>query len=296
MRHGFKADAQSALAIILGSTQGSSAQTATSPAPTITVPAPTPTPTDAPYLAFNDPLANPWVETPSGQPGLIQPVPGDGSGSVGLVTTGSSYGPNVSSQMTAISTDPIHAHAGISPATGTPVEGQDTWYHVRIRFPSGAFEPTTGQWNWFVEWHDDPITAPGGGGPYSIAMGVYTDYPVVSGGVGQNPHLVLRLAGGQSAAPTYESVELPALVSYDHWYDISFHFVWSTNPAVGLAEWYVDGTQVLSEHFPTLYTRPDGSQGYNEFGVYNYHLAFPLDSTVDFDHIAIGPTRASVGG
>ncbi len=222
----------------------------------------------------------------------------DGAGlqryGVGLTTTGASFGPNASSQATCIWVGASSAYAGISPS-GEQVQGQDAWYHVRMLLPSASYQPTTGQWNWLVEWHDDNHTAASGVDPVSMALGIYTDYPVVNGGVGQNPHLVLRLAGGSSASPTYQSIELPDLVTDDHWYDLTFHFVWSADPNAGLVEWYVDGSQVLSEHFPTLFTNPDGTVSYNTFGVYNYHLAAPWNSTVDFDDLAIGPTQASVG-
>jgi hypothetical protein len=227
---------------------------------------------------------------------LFPTVAGYSGNGVGLLTTGASYGPNVSSQMSSVWIGAANAYAGWSASSNQPVLGQDSWYHVRMKLPSGAYQPTTGQWNWMIGWHNDGHTAPTGAGPYSIDFGIYTDYPVVSGAVGQNPHFALRLAGGDSANPTYQTVELPARISYDHWYDITFHFVWHTSSSIGLAEWYLDGQQMLSEHFPTLYHNPDGTQSYNAFGVYNYHLAAPWDSRVDFDDIAIGPTRTSVGG
>jgi hypothetical protein len=253
----------------------------------------------APYLVLRYPsgiTSSEWLEEPRGQPQLIKNVPGDGSARVGLVTTPVGYGPNPVSQLTSLYTSASRARAGLSPTTGTSVDGQSTWYHVRLLLPKGEYAPTTGEWNWLVEWHDDLHTAPSGGGPLSTAMGIYTNFPAISGKIGQNPHLVLRLAGGNAAAPTYQSIRLGAPVRYDHWYDISFHFVWSVRPGTGLAEWYVDGRRIVSEHFPTLYTNRDGTHSYNEFGIFNYHWASPWSSTVDFDQTAIGPTRESVGG
>jgi len=166
-----------------------------------------------------------------------------------------------------------------------------------MRFPSAAYAPTTGQWNWLVNWHNDNHTA--SYGAVSTTLGIFTDYPVVSGAIGQNPHLVLRLAGGSSASPIYDSSSCSMPTNsfrYDHWYDALFHFVWHTNASNGLAEWWLDGQQVCSLHFPTLFNNPDGTQSYNTFGLYNYHLATPWSSEVDFDQVALGPDRGSVGG
>jgi hypothetical protein len=127
-------------------------------------------------------------------------------------------------------------------------------------------------------------------------MGVFSDYPTQTGVVGQNPHLVLVLRGGNSIAPTEQDVEVSSALRYNHWYSMTFHFVWSADSTVGLAEWWVDGVQQLSEHFPTLFSNPDGTVSYNTFGVYNYHLGAPWNDTSEFTNVAIGPTQASVGG
>jgi hypothetical protein len=175
------------------------------------------------------------------------------------------------------------------------VLGQDTWYRVRMKLPSNAYAPTTGQWNWLVEWHDDAHTQ--GYGANSTALGIFTDYPTVSGAVGQNPRLALRLAGGKSASPTYRAIELPSnSLQYDHWYDLVFHFVWHTDSNIGYVQWWVDGNKWADLHFPTLFVNPDGTQSYNLYGLYNYHLAAPWTSEVDYDSAAIGPSLSSVGG
>ena len=166
-----------------------------------------------------------------------------------------------------------------------------------MRFPSTAYAPTTGDWNWVVAWHVDVHTE--SYGAYSTALGVYTDYPTVSGQVGVNPRFVLRLAGGNSASPTYNgtSCALPSnSLKYDHWYRLVFHLVWSADSSVGLVQWWVDGAQICSLHFPTLFRNPDGTTSTNAFGLYNYHYAAPWNSRVDVDDVAIGPSLSSVGG
>jgi hypothetical protein len=175
--------------------------------------------------------------------------------------------------------------------TGT---GEDTWYRIRLRFPAGSYFPTTGQWNWLTEWHDDDHTTSFNLSAYSIAMGVYTDYPVVSGAVGQNPQLVLRLMGGDTMSPTTKTLSAGPL-AYDHWYEFLVHVVW--HPSLGSVEWFRDGQLAASTSFPTLYHNPDGTLDHPAFGLYNYRLHDPVHtSEVDFDLAAVGATRASVGG
>jgi hypothetical protein len=210
---------------------------------------------------------------------------------VGLKTTPSTWGPNINSQDTNIYLAPNDAHAGWS---NQRVLGQDTWYHVRVRFPAD-YQAVTGDWNYVVAWHDDSLTS--SYGAHSIAVGVWTDYPEIFGAYGQNPRLVLRPAGGSSTSPTYKAIQLPPnSLLRDHWYDLLFHFVWHTEASIGYYEWWVDGTRISGEHFPTLYTNPDGSSSYNSFDLLNYHWKNTWTSEVDFDEVAIGPSRASVGG
>jgi hypothetical protein len=196
--------------------------------------------------------------------------------------------------------------------SGGRVQGQDSWYHVSLYLPQGSdcftssgapntrdaakdcWFPTPGQWNVLTEWHDDGHTW--SYGAQSSYMGVFSDYPTDSGVVGKNPHLVLVLRGGKSSAPTNRDIELSAPLLYNHWYSMTFRFVWSTSSSTGLAEWWVDGVQELSAKFPTLYTNPDGTVSYNAFGIYNYHYAAPWNDTSQYNDVAIGPTRASAEG
>jgi Polysaccharide lyase len=253
---------------------------------------------DSPYVTLRYPsrqFTDTWLKDPPGRADLITTVAGQGTTAIRLVTTPSTGGPNSNSELTSVHARASRSYAGLSPG-GSSVDRQDTWYHIRLRLARGGYAPTTGDWNWLVEWHDDPHTAPTGSGPYSMALGIYTDFPAVKGAVGRNPHLALRLAGGNAAAPSYQSIELPEKALEDHWYDLLFHFVWSATAKDGLVAWFVDGKRIVSEHFPTLYTNADGTHSYNSFGLYNYHWACPWDSTVEFAAVAIGPTRASVVG
>jgi hypothetical protein len=227
------------------------------------------------------PIRSPWTATSSNR-SLYPTVGGyDGRRGLGLTVTGNSGGPNASSEMTAIS---LSNHAALARAKN----GQEAWYRVRVRFPDrGLYNPTAGQWNWVIAWHEEYAQSTTA---YSIAMGVYTDYPS-----GRNARLVLRLMGGQTLAPSVYTCSLPSnSLELGHWYDLQFHFVWSPDPAVGNAEWWVDGEQVCSLHFPTLYRNPDGSITFNNFGLYNYRRHADWTSRIDFDDIVIGPTRASL--
>jgi len=247
----------------------------------------------APFLTMHDSngsFSAPWLTDGQVFSGIF-----NGAAGASLITSPLTTGPNDLSQASDLWVGASYAHAGWSASTNKPVTGQNTWYHVGMYLPSGSYAPTTGQWNWLAEWHDDNHTYAQPTSPVSMALGIYTDYPVVTGQVGLNPHLVLRLAGGQSSAPTYKDVLVPGGILYNHWYSLTFHFIWSPSSSKGLVEWFLDGSRVLHQYFPTLFTNSDGTHSYNTFGLYNYHLTAPWTSIVDFNRIAIGGSRASVG-
>jgi Polysaccharide lyase len=250
----------------------------------------------SPYIrdGFERGLGTPWNETPEDRSRLFRLVRGYRSAkALALVVTPNSYGPVAGSEMTAAWFHSDLAHAGRGAETS-----MDTWYHVRVRFPRGRYKPTRGDWNWLVVWHNDTRTS-SFDHAHSIAMGVLTDYTKApaEAAPGRRPRLFLRLLGGDVTAPQSYTVTLRAnSLRYNHWYDILFHFVWSPDPKVGLAEWWVDHKPKASVAFPTLYTLPDGSHSYNGFGLYNYRQHAPWTSEVDFDDVALGPDRASVRG
>jgi hypothetical protein len=212
-------------------------------------------------------------------------APGYTGQGANLTNLGSSTGPNSSSQMSALFLNPgSQVHAS---------EGEDTWYRVRVFFPSD-YQPTVGEWNWIVEWHDDGTTYNECNACVSVAMGVYTDY--TGTGYGPNPRLALRLSGGTTSSIVQATAALPSnSLLRNHWYDLVFHYVWSQSSTKGLAEWWVDGVQQMSRNFPTLYRRSDGSSSTNGFGLYNYRLSATWSDSVLFDNAAVGPTRGSVG-
>jgi hypothetical protein len=253
-------------------------------------------PGPSPYVrdGFEHGLGKLWKETPEGRSELFRLVRGYHSAkALALVVAPDSYGPVAGSEMTAASLHSDLAHAGRGTEAST-----DTWYHTRVRFPRKRYKPTPGDWNWLVVWHNDSRTS-SFDHAYSIAMGVLTDSTQAPEMVrpGRRPRLFLRLLGGNVTAPQSYAVKLRAnSLRYNHWYDILFHFVWSPDPKIGRAEWWVDGKQKASVAFPTLYTLPDGSHSYNGFGLYNYRLHAPWTSEVDFDDVALGPDRASVRG
>jgi hypothetical protein len=171
-------------------------------------------------------------------------------------------------------------------------DGQDTWYAVQVKFPT-SFQATTGQWNWFLAWHNDDATA-AYPGAFSCELGIYTDYPFRSS-PGKNPRIAFRLMGGSVTSPTRYTFTLPSnSLRRGWWYDILIHFVWSADPRVGVAELWLDGKQVGSRRFPTLYRHPNGATSYNAFGLYNYRPKASWDSSIHFDRVRIGPTQASV--
>jgi hypothetical protein len=201
---------------------------------------------------------------------------------VGPSTTGAT---SSASELASLWLDWPFAYAGA---------GQSTWYAAKVRFP-GGYQPTAGQWNWFMEWHNDIATS-GYRGAYSPGLGVFTDYPVTSR-PGRNPRLAFRIMSGPVTAPRKYVFALGKnSLKRNWWYDILVHFVWSADASVGLAELWVDGKLVISTRIPTLFSHPSGSTSYNSFGLYNYRPKASWDASIHFDRIRIGPTKASVVG
>jgi hypothetical protein len=267
-----------------------STATATSSTTTTTTTTTATTTTASSTAYFSDsfdsaqPFSN-WTYEPTYDPILDLSIPGVTGNGFGARTLSSSYGPNSNSQMTAIYLGANkYPHAGWLDPTGR-VLGQDTWYHVRLRFPSD-YVPTSGDWNWLVEWHNDNLTS--SYGAKSFALGLISD---TSGA-----HLWLRPAGGSSTSPSYDSIIVPDQIQRNHWYDLTFHMIWHTSSSIGRYEFWIDGTPIASIHFPTLFTNPDGTSSYNTFDLQNYHSKATWTSEVDYDNVAIGPTRTSVGG
>lgn len=233
------------------------------------------------YDSFDSsqPFSN-WRYEPPYDPALHRMVAGVLGQGVGLRTTSMSWGPNPNSQNTNIYLLPNDARAGW---LNGRVLGQNTWYRVRMRFPPD-YRPVSGSWNWLVIWHDDGETQSHGAN--SFALGLINNLRGI--------RLRLRPAGGSSTSPTYGDVRFAPIVR-DHWYDLVFHFRWHTSVSVGKYEMWIDGAQVASTNFPTLYMNPSGNHSYNTFDLLNYHSKASLPSEVHFDEVKIGPSAESVG-
>jgi hypothetical protein len=186
----------------------------------------------------------------------------------------------------------------------------EIWLHTSVMFPSAAtipssgaageqpFQPTTGQWNWFLEFHNDSNPVPScAKEDANIALDVKTDDPVQPGLVGtQNVRLAARIMGGNDCAPIIEWVNGPPLVR-DHWYEMLLHIKWS--PSGGIFEWYVDNlnTPYYSNlHIATLFLRPAGyvSPSYTSLTVGNYRMHASWNSTIYLGPLVVGSTGRSV--
>lgn len=186
----------------------------------------------------------------------------------------------------------------------------EIWIHTSFMFPSaatvsaggemgeGTFQPTTGQWNWFLEFHNDSNPLPScAQEDANIALDVRTDDPVQSDVVGkQNVRLAARIMGGDDCAPSIVWVNGPPLV-LDHWYEMLLHIKW--DPNAGIFEWYVDNlnTPYYSNlKIPTLYTRPAGyvSPSYTSLTAGNYRLHASWNSTIYLGPLMVGSSWGAV--
>jgi hypothetical protein len=165
--------------------------------------------------------------------------------------------------------------------------GKTVWQHFSVRFARG-FRATEGNWNLFIEWHND-----GGWAKFSNISFEYANLCWMIRNRNGAVRLSMRIVGGLSTSPRTIFVDGPRLRT-DHWYDLRVRTVWSPDPKKGMVEWWLDGKRLYSHHAATLYTRPDG----NVSSVYliedHYRRHADTSTTIFFDGTRLGPTRASV--
>jgi len=183
------------------------------------------------------------------------------------------------------------------------------WLRTSFLFPSAstisaagepgeaAYQPTTGDWNWFLEIHNDSTPEPGCSKEVpNIALEVKTDDHVVTGAVGKtNVRFAARVGGGDDCAPNIVWVNGPALV-WDHWYQMLLHVkleAWG-----GIFEWYIDNSSTpfySNLNIPTLYARPSGyiSPGYTSLTADNYRFHAPWNSTIYLGPLVVASTRTA---
>ncbi len=186
----------------------------------------------------------------------------------------------------------------------------EIWLRTSIMFPSAAtisssglsgeapFAPTTGEWNWFLEFHNDSNSMPACAKEFAnISLDVKTDDPIVSGVVGtKNVRMAMRIMGGDDCDPNIEWVDGPQL-QWDHWYEMLLHIKWDSSG--GIAEWYLDNSNVpyySNLKIPTLFTRPKGyvSPSYTTLTIPNYRLHAQWNSTIYVGPLVVGSSQSSV--
>jgi hypothetical protein len=186
----------------------------------------------------------------------------------------------------------------------------EIWLRTSVMFPSAAtisssglsgeapFVPTTGDWNWFLVFHNDSDPLPRCAKEYgNISLDVKTDDPVVSGATGKNNvRMALRIMGGDDCSPNMVWVDGPPL-QWDHWYEMLLHTKW--DPTGGIVEWYLDNMSApyySNLKIPTLFTRPKGylSPSYTTLTLCNYRMHAPWNSTTYVGPLIVGSTRSSV--
>jgi hypothetical protein len=186
----------------------------------------------------------------------------------------------------------------------------EIWLRTSVLFPSVAtistsgvngespFAPTTGEWNWFLEFHNDSNPLPACAKEFAnVSLDVKTDDPVAGGVVGtKNPRIALRIMGGNDCKPNIVWVDGPPL-QWDHWYAIILHIKW--DPMRGILEWFLDNSDVpyySNRKIPTLFSRPKGyvSPSYTNLTMPNYRLHATWNSTIYLGPLAVGSTRSAV--
>jgi hypothetical protein len=183
----------------------------------------------------------------------------------------------------------------------------DNWVKAYIMFPGGGkYRASNGSWNWVMQFHNGSADPRYRGMDVESAIGVAAGGPL-SGCDGATSNsspqqLILDIRGGNLdsdyANATRTSRYCPhEQLLYDHWYEIVVHDYFS--PTEGWVQWWLDGKLIVDAQTPTLYSRNDGSTDRTFFEIDNYRWnmngAVTWPSTIYFDGIKLGPTRASVG-
>jgi hypothetical protein len=186
----------------------------------------------------------------------------------------------------------------------------EIWLRTSVMFPSAAtisksgatgeqpFQPTTGEWNWFLEFHNDSNPMPSCAREFAnVAFTVKTDDPPEIGIAGtRNARMAMRVMGGRDCDPNIVWVDGPPL-EWDHWYEMLVHIKWSSGS--GIVEWYLDNSSspyYSNLKIPTLFTRPSGyvTPSYTTLTIPNYRLHAPWNSTIYIGPLAVGSTKSSV--
>lgn len=134
-------------------------------------------------------------------------------------------------------------------------EGHESWYGWSTYFPSD-FNPPTGSWNIFTQFHETNAD----GCPPNIAFQADTS---------KSPtRIKVRVRGGSTALckPSSDRIWRPATLMTDTWYRFVVHVRWSSDPAVGFVELWLNGQRVVPlTALATLYV---GQGSYLKQGFY----------------------------
>ena len=190
----------------------------------------------------------------------------------------------------------VTMQAGDKPIAGEPTEraelvppdlrgaggyvGEDDWYGWSTYFPTAFAVAPDGSWNTFAQWHhnanDTPCTP-----TFSAPPPVGFNARLVSG----EERLEVSIRGGEIGTdctldgPGHDIDRVlytqPTPLVHDVWHDFVLHITWSSDPAVGAAQVWIDGTKVIDEaHTATLYSHgtDKGKVATLAFGLYRDYL------------------------
>jgi hypothetical protein len=282
------------------------ASSSTSPTPT---PTPTPTPSPSAYFSADPNVTGtlaPWQYFDAGgtfsvsnypngvtSPGVVgvrnDPLGQEGKVYQQTVTPNSNwFGGASRGDWTYLYNDQSAAYYGHN--------GQENWVHFKVMFPgNGAYNVTQGEWNTTHEAHMNSDFTRWS----NTCEDAEITLDVVQYSGDASPYLGFRVLGGNDTCPMNDGSSVwtydPQPLKFDHWYDITYHVIWSPDASKGYIQWWRDGQLMLDKHMPTLWQRPDGSTDVAEFELNNYRLHNTSNSTLYYSKTKIGPTQASVG-
>jgi hypothetical protein len=162
--------------------------------------------------------------------------------------------------------------------------GEVQWGRCRLRFDP-SFVASSGTQNWLIEWHENQTWNQN---INSLAFGL------VAGSGGSSPSWYLQLSGGNVSGHSYTLLTDSQDVTMGVWYEILWEIKFHPDPSTGYFRMWVDGRSIANVTRGTLLTDGVGVD-YCAFGLYLYRLQVATEGLVQFDKVAMGPTRASIG-
>jgi len=144
-----------------------------------------------------------------------------------------------------------HQGDGSGPS-GLLVEGDDIWYRVEYFFPA-SWSVTDGQGGGSVatQWHHQALADGSENGSPRLLLVAFTD--------------TFELIGAASYESQDDWTGFSVALPKGRWFVMSYHVVFSADPAKGLFEAWMDGAPIASVHTNTIFQEQVGGESFGSY-------------------------------